>query len=394
MMASHALALLLSASAASVLGAQAFESRFAYESPRAASLGLTLGTAAGALRVLSVDVGSAAFFAGVKPGDRILAVNGAPPARYFQAVSPSGANQASRFGAAGVGAPGSRDASPDTVRIRVERDEWQRDFVIVASNLRQRSNAQYALYDLPFDLGGREIRSIEVLKGPVATSTYGRAGENGVVVITTDQVRELTRTLLDTARASLEQMRGDSAMLVEPLGNESPLSTAHKQVALPRQAGLGPGEPMYVVDGQVVRTNQLAPSSTVARRTSPVDSIRAAKDSLRAEAQRQVDAINRSLNLLNASTRGVAGAEMIELTYDLGESLRGTPHEGLLVYRVAPDTPAANGHLREGDVIVSAKGVPVRTVESLRTAVEAAQGSLSIRIIRRGMGLSLTLPLR
>ncbi|HEX7050627.1 MAG TPA: PDZ domain-containing protein [Longimicrobiales bacterium] len=90
--------------------------------------------------------------------------------------------------------------------------------------------------------------------------------------------------------------------------------------------------------------------------------------------------------------RAVAGVELSELNADLAEYFDGASH-GLLVLRVAPNTPGARAGLRAGDVIVQAGDDPVRTIGDFRFAVAAAgRQPLSLTVMRKGERRQLVLP--
>jgi S1-C subfamily serine protease len=81
--------------------------------------------------------------------------------------------------------------------------------------------------------------------------------------------------------------------------------------------------------------------------------------------------------------RGVAGAEVTELNPELA-SYFGTDR-GLLVLRVAPDTPAAKAGLQAGDVVVRVNGRNVEHVRDFRTAISrAGNRSAEIDVVQRG----------
>jgi S1-C subfamily serine protease len=81
--------------------------------------------------------------------------------------------------------------------------------------------------------------------------------------------------------------------------------------------------------------------------------------------------------------RGVAGAEVTELNPELA-SYFGTDR-GLLVLRVAPDTPAAKAGLQAGDVILRVDGRTVERVRDFRTAIgRASDRSAELEVVQRG----------
>lgn len=89
--------------------------------------------------------------------------------------------------------------------------------------------------------------------------------------------------------------------------------------------------------------------------------------------------------------RGVAGAELAELTPQLAEYFRGAQN-GVVVLRVAPNTPAARAGLEPGDVVTRVDGTEVRTVRALRSAVAGARdGEVALDVVRRGQAQRLAL---
>jgi S1-C subfamily serine protease len=92
-----------------------------------------------------------------------------------------------------------------------------------------------------------------------------------------------------------------------------------------------------------------------------------------------------------AGLRGVAGAELSALEPELADYFRNVD-EGLLVLRIAPDTPADRAGLRPGDVVIAADGRRVETVAELRQIVALpTANAVALRVIRRGRTLDLTL---
>ncbi len=85
----------------------------------------------------------------------------------------------------------------------------------------------------------------------------------------------------------------------------------------------------------------------------------------------------------NTDDAMVGGAQLKSLSAELRSAL--TLPEGVLVLQVLRGTPAADGGLREGDVIRQANGMTVRRVADIRFAFEGAgeARSLSFRVVRR-----------
>ncbi|MDH3270448.1 MAG: PDZ domain-containing protein [Gemmatimonadota bacterium] len=78
----------------------------------------------------------------------------------------------------------------------------------------------------------------------------------------------------------------------------------------------------------------------------------------------------------------VAGAEVIDLRPELAEYFEVT--NGVLVTDVAPGTPAAIAGLVPGDVITRIDQVVIRSVEDLRLGVSRADDALPLTLIRQG----------
>lgn len=78
----------------------------------------------------------------------------------------------------------------------------------------------------------------------------------------------------------------------------------------------------------------------------------------------------------------VAGAELRVMNPGLARYFEA--ESGLLVTAVADGTPAAEAGLRPGDVLVEANGAPVTSVVGLRQALTARADSASLTVVRRG----------
>ncbi len=86
---------------------------------------------------------------------------------------------------------------------------------------------------------------------------------------------------------------------------------------------------------------------------------------------------------LAAGARGVAGAEFADLNPELASYFGA--ERGVLVLRVAPDTPAARAGLQPGDVVRRLNGQNVESVRALRTAMaRAGNRSAELEVVRRG----------
>ncbi len=90
--------------------------------------------------------------------------------------------------------------------------------------------------------------------------------------------------------------------------------------------------------------------------------------------------------------RSIAGAEFSELNPELADYFQGV-REGVLVLRVAPETPAARAGLQAGDVVTRAAGEAVRNTTELRRIVARAgrDGEVQLRVVRKGRGVEVQL---
>lgn len=78
-----------------------------------------------------------------------------------------------------------------------------------------------------------------------------------------------------------------------------------------------------------------------------------------------------------------AGAEF-EVASGALASAVDAGREGLLVIRVVPGTPASRLGLRPGDVLFEAEGVPLRDLADLRRVIDATDGALEVKWARKG----------
>lgn len=88
----------------------------------------------------------------------------------------------------------------------------------------------------------------------------------------------------------------------------------------------------------------------------------------------------RALSAMSATPLdGVAGARLESVSQGLGRAL-GTKY-GVLVLQSAPGSPAYESGLRDGDVILRADQLPVRSVSDLRQTLEEADGDKGVRLV-------------
>jgi S1-C subfamily serine protease len=94
------------------------------------------------------------------------------------------------------------------------------------------------------------------------------------------------------------------------------------------------------------------------------------------------------------------GVQMVTLTPELKQQINNNPNapisvvesQGVLVVKVMPDSPAAKGGIRTGDVIVKVNNQPISKADNLQQAVESSSvgGNLPIEVRRNGQTLNLS----
>lgn len=94
--------------------------------------------------------------------------------------------------------------------------------------------------------------------------------------------------------------------------------------------------------------------------------------------------VMRSLIETGSVSRGYLGVSMQELDPELAEAFGIAEGKGVIVSEVSPDSPAAKGGLRHGDVILSFGGKPVATVDAMKLAIaQTPPGEkVALRVIR------------
>jgi serine protease Do len=135
------------------------------------------------------------------------------------------------------------------------------------------------------------------------------------------------------------------------------------------------GGPTFDLDGNVigVNTTMLSPTggSIGIGFATPADTVRTVVAQIRDKG---------------FVTRGWLGVRVQPLTADIADSLGFKQTHGALVAEAQPDSPAANGGIRSGDVIVSLNGEPIQDPHRLTKRVSStAPGTpVAIGVFRRG----------
>lgn len=303
--------------------------------------------------------GSPAERAGLRTGDAIVAIDGdSVPARRLPLLS-------------------ARLAPGDAVRLVIERDGSTRTVTAVADRRPDRPPA-IALAP-PHERGEAPIIRIQgdslvatnvpvALTRPRALQGYWLAAADGRTVFRALPARprsdldrrvvdlmgcvgEVGHTLQVVARADLErvQVRAESLRVVMARRMLDARDAEARALTL-RELAPGIDAPPYPPGGTIIFRSREA-----------------------------------------ARLRNLAGADLVVMEPELAEYFRGV-RGGLLVLRVAPGTAAEQGGLRPGDVVTSAGGRPVGTVEDLAALSIVPGRTLDLSVVRQGRVRTLTVP--
>ncbi len=164
---------------------------------------------------------------------------------------------------------------------------------------------------------------------------------------------------------------------------ESQLDSLNSQLRVLMRDNYGPmlrldGERVVVLGGDTIRFDELPRNAA---------RIRISADSLLSALPQMISPLG---DVFVVGRRAVAGAELTDVTPGLATYF-GTD-AGVLVVRVAPETPAARAGLRDGDVIVAAEGQPVSDVAELRWALSRpGTREFSLDVLRERQRLTVRL---
>jgi S1-C subfamily serine protease len=201
----------------------------------------------------------------------------------------------------------------------------------------------------------------------------------------------------DTVRVRL-QRAGQRDRNVVLVADPRPLAASASGIA--RVPGPGrevrvvrPGG-VVIVDGDTIRIpmDSLRRDIELLLRDSLAPRLRMLERELPARLQQMDSAFARAFPegfVFEVGRRAVAGAEFTDLNPELAAYFDGA-REGLLVTRVAPESPAGRAGLRSGDVVVRANGSTVRTTAELRRIVaQSGRDEVRLDVIRRGRTVAL-----
>ena len=205
----------------------------------------------------------------------------------------------------------------------------------------------------------------------------------------------------DVATASRERplQAGDTVQLRVRRGRERErtltiVASGRAETILSRRRSADGDEVFEIRPDALARQMRIFSDSLVIRADSLHQRIqrdfeRMAIPEFEAQIRRMEDAMGRwdgDAFVVSLGQRSVAGAEFAEVNEGLS-SYFGTD-DGVLVLKVAPETPAARAGLQAGDVVVRVDDQPVGAINELRRAVARAQTrdarSVKLQVLRKG----------
>ncbi len=262
--------------------------------------------------VRDVSENSPADRAGIRAGDEIVRINGLDARNgKFSAIART-------------------LVEGDTVRLRVKRDDRERDYTIVAA---------------------------------ARPAGYGILSER--IMISPDSLRERVKIYLDSARIHLDSLKLPRVWV-------SPGDSAF-DVRIERFGNLFGDSAFFKADSAGFYTFRLGPGHDVTR----------------FEGDFGPGMIVRSMEL---GRRSVAGAEFTELDPAMQPYFK--TDRGVLTLRVIAGTPAARAGLQAGDVIVKANDQQVGNVSQLRRILLTRPERVKLEILRQGATRTLELQTR
>ncbi len=198
---------------------------------------------------------------------------------------------------------------------------------------------------------------------------YGevRRGQLGVYI--QDLTPDLAKAL------GVRQERGAVVTQVAP---DSPAS----------KAGLKTGDVVVKVDGNPVHSAADLRNTVGLMRIGQTVTLDILRDGKPQQVTARIEKAKETKLAAGEINKRLEGAELGNISPD---NPQYNSVEGVLVLKVAPDSPAWNAGLRKGDVIRSVNRQPVRSVAELEAAVKKSSDGLLLNIQRDGGALFLLL---
>ncbi|MBB4636227.1 PDZ domain-containing protein [Longimicrobium terrae] len=375
------------------------------------------------IRVTDVLAGSAAARAGMREGDLIVQVNGAPVADVPQASPLLQVNEG------------------DAVRIRVRRVDGEHELRMVAgarpaSQLAGMAPSERRRVIIREGVPGapgapmRERRRVIVRGADSLTGTHD--DEVREIIIERDSlVRRGERRRLEVTVDSVRGRRGELRRTIVIDGDTVPHARMHPSVE--RRVVVINGDTVRDGEGFTMTVDTLSfPVQWLASRmdslirvvqtdsfiASRLDSLTVVlRDSLPRllqfgptqqalrelpDMQRQIIRLGEQTSMINvgpsaraffmdAGRAAAAGAQLAEMNEGLSRYFGGTS-EGVLVLEVSPGSPARRAGLEAGDIIVGVEGGVVQRPEDVRAALTRDEdGSMMLNVVRQGRRREITL---
>ncbi|MEJ2539433.1 MAG: PDZ domain-containing protein [Gemmatimonadota bacterium] len=320
----------------------------------------------GVITLADVLPESPAAQAGLRPGDRVIALNGVPVTaerfrsltRRLQAGDPTALTVLRGGEELRVSVVAGQRPAPSqivAVRLQEELDSVRSRFVRILHEAPEAAPGE-AAWSAELRFEAPTIQVEQVGSDSIATRIWIRSPGDGTVSEVFVEAPEGVHTVTLEELPALVGARGPESMNVVVLREEQAAREAADQ------------------------------ARSSARTLSSRQAVEAA-----AARERQLRSLEevRPLSPFVAGLTRVAGAELRSVNPALGRYFG--VDRGLLVTEVAEGSPAAAAGLRGGDVIVTAGGRDVTTLRELRAALMEPEGK-ALEVVRRGERLSLRLP--
>lgn len=318
--------------------------------------------------------GSPALAGGIRSGDRIVRVNGAPvTGDRFRSLT--------------------RRLEPgDPMTLGLLRDGREVEITLVAAQRPDR--AVLAPQQLQAELDAVRGRLTQILEGSQVMVTSSGGTETATVHLVAPNI--VVDRMDGDSITTRVVLAGDSlvsTVRVRATGADSAISYAF-EVARPRPGDAVP----FSVWVRGPDSTAVVGAETLKRIAAEATRRREAQERGRLVGIRSPDAVPdvaeaatpiRPLAPFLAGMNWVAGAEVRSLGADLAPFFG--VEDGVLVTNVAEDTPAGGAGLRSGDVIVAVNEVPVGSVEELRQVLSRLRSEVRLGLIRKGESIAIRL---
>jgi serine protease Do len=199
----------------------------------------------------------------------------------------------------------------------------------------------------------------------------------------------VSRGQLGVVIQAVTQGLADSFGLQEP---EGALVASVQKGGPAERAGIEPGDVILKLNGQPVHDSTELPVQIASLTPGTTVKLEVLRKHAKLDVNVALDAMDNERTAFRGGGNERPGGKLGLATRPLTPEERRQAHAqgGLLVERVA--RAAAEAGLQPGDVVLSANGAPVSTVEDLRRAIESSKGHVAL-LVQRG-DTRLFLPVR